>query len=346
MPGGRAILIFGIEKRVYAVMPTNVTPEYKKAEERFREAGTTEEKILALEEMLRVVPRHKGTDHLRADLKRKLSKLKETPLQKAGAKHVDIFHVPKGGAGQIALLGLPNSGKSSLVGALTKARVQVADFPFSTHAPVPGMARYQDVPIELVDMPPISAEFVAPGQVGTYRHCDMIGVVIDLTGDIEEQWQVCIDYLNAKRLITRENTLVRDEHGNSLTKHFFCLGTKVDEAGEGLLTLLAESTDYQCEFMEISSTTGHNLEVFMQKLFEWLDVVRVYAKPPGKPVDKRDPFTLTRGSTVQDLARLIHRELADKLKTARIWGTGVYDGQNVHLTHVLCDRDVVELHFH
>ena len=327
-------------------MPTNVTPEYRKAEERFREAGTSEEKILALEEMLRVVPKHKGTDHLRADLKRKLSKLKEAPAKKGGAKHVDIFHVPKGGAGQVALLGLPNSGKSSLVGALSHARVQIADFPFSTHAPVPGMARHEDVPIQLVDTPPITAEFVAPGQVGTYRHCDIIGVVIDLTGDIEEQWQVCMDYLDSKRLITPENVLTRDDQGNSLTKPFFCVGTKVDLAGEGLLELLAETTEFPCEFMEVSTTTGHNLDVFVKKLFEWLDVVRVYAKPPGKPVDKTDPFTLPRGATVHDLARVIHRELAEKLKTARIWGTGVYDGQNVQLDHELCDKDVVELHFH
>lgn len=327
-------------------MPTNVTPEYKKAEERYREAGTAEEKILALEEMLRVVPKHKGTDHLRADLKRKLSKLKEAPAKKGGAKHVDIFHVPKGGAGQVVLLGLPNSGKSSLVGALSHAKVQVADFPFSTHAPVPGMAKHEDVPIQLVDMPPITEDFVAPGQVGTYRHCDLIGMVIDLTGDIEEQWQVCLDYLDAKQLITKDNILTRDEHGNSLTKPFFCLGTKVDQAGEGLLDLLAEATDRPCQFLEISSTTGHNLDIFVKRLFEWLDVVRVYAKPPGKPVDKKDPFTLPRGATVHDLARVIHRELAEKLKTARIWGTGVYDGQNVQLDHKLCDKDVVELHFH
>lgn len=326
-------------------MATNVTPDYRKAEDRYREAGTTEEKILALEEMLRLIPKHKGSEHLQADLKKKLSKLKEAPKQKAGGKQVDIFYVPKGGAGQVVLLGLPNSGKSSLVGALSKAKVQIADFPFATNAPVPGMAKFEDVPIQLVDMPPITAEFVAPGQVGTYRNCDLIGVLIDLTADIEEQWQVCIDYLESKDLITRENQLTRDENGNSRTKPFFCLGTKVDEAGEGLLELLAETTDYQCEFMEISTTTGHNLDAFMAKLFAWLDVIRVYAKPPGKPVDKADPFTLPRGANVQDLACLVHRELAEKLKTARVWGEGVHDGQHVQLHHELHDKDVVELHF-
>ncbi|MCH7921194.1 MAG: 50S ribosome-binding GTPase, partial [Planctomycetes bacterium] len=264
---------------------------------------------------------------------------------KAGGKRVDVFHVPKSGAGQVVLLGMPNSGKSALVGALTNAKVQVTDFPFATHAPVPGMVHYQDVPIQLVDMPPITADFVAPGQVGTYRHADMIGLVIDLSADIEEQWQVGIDYLESKSLITQENAFTRDEHGNSLTKPFFCLGTKVDLAGEGLLDLLAESTVYRCEFLELSTSGGPGLEGFPEKLFDWLKIVRIYAKPPGKPADMKDPFTLAIGATVHDLTRLIHRELADKLKTARCWGTGVYDGQNVHLTHVLHDRDVVELHF-
>ena len=92
-------------------MPTNLPPAYKKAEQWFRSATTNDEKILALEEMLSIVPKHKGTDHLRADLRRKLSKLKEGGPQKRQGTHVDIFHVPKGGAGQIVLLGTPNCGK-------------------------------------------------------------------------------------------------------------------------------------------------------------------------------------------------------------------------------------------
>ncbi len=326
-------------------MPANLTPDYKKAEERFRAAETNEEKILALEEMLRVMPRHKGTEHLQADLKTRISKLKEGAAQKGRSVHVDVFHVPRSGAGQVVLLGTPNCGKSSIVGALTKAKVNIADFPFATTVPSPGMVQYEDVQIQLVDMPPITAEFSAPGQVGTYRHGDMIGLVIDLTGDIEGQWQVCINYLESKNLITRENTFTKDEHGNSQTKPFFCLGTKVDLAGEGLLELLAQSTDYQCEFLEISTVTGVGLDAFAGKLFDWLHIIRIYAKPPGKPADMKDPFTLPRGSNVQDLARHIHRELVEKLKTARCWGTGVYDGQHVQLNHVLHDKDIVELHF-
>ena len=105
------------------------------------------------------MPKHKGTDGLRADLRRKLSSLREAATQqKKAGKHADIFHVPRTGAGQVVLLGLPNTGKSSLLATLTNAKVVVADFPFATHAPVPGMVKYEDVQIQLVDMPPITAD--------------------------------------------------------------------------------------------------------------------------------------------------------------------------------------------
>jgi len=326
-------------------MPANLTPDYKKAEERFREATTNEEKILCLEQMLRLVPKHKGTDHLRADLRRKLSKLKEAPTQKGAGSHQDIFHVPRTGAGQVVLLGLPNGGKSALVGALSKAKVHIADFPFTTQVPCPGMIKYEDVQIQLVDMPPITRDYVAPGQVGTYRNGDLIGVVIDLSTDIDEQWRVCLDYLETKSLLAPENAMVMDDRGNHLAKPVVCIGTKVDLAGAGLLELLAETCPYPMTFLEVSAETGAGMDTFVRRVFEMLRILRVYAKPPGKPADMNDPFTLPIGANIHDMARVIHRELAGKLKTARMWGEGVYDGQYVHLDHVLHDRDVVELHF-
>ena len=174
-------------------MPANLTPQYKKVEEQFRAATTDEERIVLLEEMLRIIPKHKGTEHIQAEIKRKLSHIKEAgAAKKSHGKTVDIFHVVRGGAGQIALIGTPNSGKSSILAALTNAKVTVADFPFATHAPVPGMAHYEDVQIQLVDMPPITADFVAPGQINTYRNCDLIAIVIDLSADVLEQMEICL----------------------------------------------------------------------------------------------------------------------------------------------------------
>ena len=326
-------------------MPANLTPEYFKAEKWFREAATTDEKILALEQMLRVMPKHKGTDHLKADLRRKLSKLKEAPPKKAKAKHADIFHVPRSGAGQIVLLGTPNCGKSSIVAALTNAKVNVADFPFATGAAVPGMVKFEDVPIQLVDMPPITADYSAPGQVGTYRNCDLIAICTDLSGDVTEQLQICLDFLESRNLLIDEQTGAVDEHGNFLGKRAFCICTKSDIAKADAQQNLKQFCKYPFEFVEISAKTGIGLDKLPAVFFRLLNIIRIYAKPPGKKADMDEPFTLPAGSSVSDLATAIHRELAEKLKFARIWGTGVYDGQNAQRNHVLNDKDIIELHF-
>ncbi len=326
-------------------MPANLTPEYFKAEKWFREAATTDEKILALEHMLSVMPRHKGTDHLRADLRRKLSKLKEAPPKKAKAKHADIFHVPRSGAGQIVLLGTPNCGKSSIVAALTNAKVNVTDFPFATGAAVPGMVKFEDVPIQLVDMPPITADYSAPGQVGTYRNCDLIAICIDLSGDVTEQLKICLDFLESRNLLIDDETGASDEHGNVLGKRTFCICTKSDIAKPDALQTLKQSCKHPFEFAEISTKTGAGLDKLPATFFSLLNIIRVYAKPPGKKPDMDEPFTLPAGSSVSDLATAIHRELAEKLRFARIWGTGVYDGQNAQRNHVLNDKDIIELHF-
>lgn len=329
-------------------MPANLTPEYKKADEWFRSASSDDEKILALEEMLRTIPKHKGTEHMRADIKKRLSKLRAVPAggKKAGAKHVDVFHVPRTGAGQIALIGTPNCGKSSIVGALTKAKVNIADYPFATDKPVPGMMMFEDVQIELVDTPPITVDYAAPGQVGTYRGCDIIAIVIDLAGDVLEQMEVVLSYLESHRLLIDETTEAADASGNVLGRKAFVICTKCDIAAEGTMETLKELCEEPFEFIEISVQTGQGLDELAERIYGLLDIVRIYAKKPGKPVDMKDPFTLRRGSTVTDLARQVHRELAEKLKTARAWGAeGIRDGQNIPRDHVLGDKEIIELHF-
>jgi hypothetical protein len=327
-------------------MPANLTPEYFKAEEWFRSATTNDEKILALEQMLAVIPKHKGTDHMRADLRRKLSKLKDIGSQKSSAaKHIDIFHVRQSGAGQIVLIGTPNSGKSAIVGALTNAKVNIADFPFATGTPVPGMMHFEDVQIQLVDMPPITADYSAPGQVGTYRNCDLIVMVIDLSADVEEQMLVVLDFLESRRLLVDEETPAEDETGNVLGKKAVCVCTKSDIAETGAFEKAKQLCEGRFNCIEVCTENNDDIKRLTEEFFRELGIIRIYSKPPGEKADMKDPFTLPVGSTVMDLARAIHRDLAEKLKFARIWGTGVYDGQNCQRTHVLNDKDVIELHF-
>lgn len=326
-------------------MPANLTPDYFKAEKWFREAATTEEKILAIEQMLAVMPKHKGTDHLKADLRRKLSKLKESSEKKTGGKHSDIFHIQRSGAGQAVLLGTPNCGKSSIVAALTNAKANIADFPFTTTVPLPGMIKFEDIQIQLVDMPPITADYIAPGQAGTYRNCNLITICIDLSADVRKQMQTCLDFLESRNLLLDAETSASDGQGNILAKKAFCICTKSDIAVPAALKTLKKFCKHPFEFVEISVKTGAGLDKLPTVFFSLLGIIRIYTKPPGKKPDLSEPFTLPVGSTVMDLANTIHRELADKLKFARIWGTGVYDGQNTQRNHVLQDKDIIELHF-
>ncbi|OHB53246.1 MAG: hypothetical protein A2Y10_00660 [Planctomycetes bacterium GWF2_41_51] len=320
-------------------MPANLTPDYFKAEKWFKQAATDEEKILALEEMMRVIPKHKGTEHMRADMRKKLSGLKESAeKKKKGLQHgFDIFHIPKAGAGQVALLGLPNSGKSAIVSSITNAKTQVADFPFTTNAPIPGVAQFEDIKIEIVDMPPITAEFAPAGIVNAYRNCDLIGICIDLSGDIAEQVKVCLNFLGEKRLLADEN--------NPLGKKCFIIATKADLSPTEKIDELKKLLIKPFEVVPVCPDDLDSLEIMLTAIFRLLDIVRVYAKKPGQPADMKEPFVLHKGATVADLAISIHRELAEKLKNARCWGRNVHDGQNVHKTHILCDKDIIELHF-
>jgi len=327
-------------------MPANLTPDYFKAEKWFKEAQTTEEKILALEKMLAVIPKHKGTDHMCADIKKKISHFKDSASKKSGTgKTFDIFHVPKSGAAQIVMIGTPNSGKSSIVAALTKANVTIAEYPHSTSTPTPGMVTFEDIKIQLVDMPPITADYAAPGQVGTYRNCDQIAIVIDLSADIEPQLTPCLDFLHSHSLLADKNNDQADAEGNALGKDAFFLCTKSDSAAPNALEKLNSLSPKQLPTIVTSTETFEGIEELPQNLFTQSGKIRVYTKKPHVKAELKDPFTLPAGSTVMDLAKTIHRELAEKFKSARIWGKGYYDGQNAPHDHILNDKDIIELHF-
>jgi ribosome-interacting GTPase 1 len=329
-------------------MPANLTPEYRKAEEAYREARTDEERLAALERMLAVIPKHKGTDHMQADLKRRIAKLRRAPTAKAGARQRDIFHVERSGAGQVVLMGLPNCGKSALVGALSKARVTVTDYPFGTHAPVPGMAHHEDVPIQLVDMPPLTPESLMPGMMGAYRAADAILICVDLASDDAlEQLDACLDVLDRRGIHPVGRHVGREEHDEEARqlKTTLIVGTKHDaQGGPETFDLLVELYGDRLPLLGVSAQTGHHLEALTARLFEVLEVIRVYSKEPGKEPDLEVPFVLPLGSTVEDMARAVHRDFPDKLRFARVWGSAKFDGQQVSSDHALADRDVVELH--
>jgi len=328
-------------------MPANLTPDYQRAEQRYREAQTPDEKLAALEEMLRTLPKHKGTEKIQAELKRKISAAREASAahRKGGGK--DPFHVPRQGAGQVVLLGLPNVGKSAIVQALTDAPVKVAEFPFSTHAPVPGMAYYEDCPIQLVDMPPLTPEHVPGGMIGAVRNADIVAVVGNLAAEsVLEDIDAVLSALRARRLrlVSRPEPPPADEDGPEPRRGLIIANQCDRDGARANHDALRELIDAELEIVPVSARTGENLDVLVKTLFGLLHVVRVYAKPPGKPPDRSAPFLLPAGSTVYSLAEHIHKELAAKFKFARLWGDNVFPGQQVNHDHVLRDKDVVEIH--
>src|SRR5437016_1612597 len=138
-------------------MPANLTPQYMEAEKRFKQALSTEEKVAALEEMMSTIPKHKGTEKLQAELKKKMSALrKESEQQKKSGGRRETFNIEREGARRLALVGAPNSGKSQLLRSLTNAIPEVADYPFTTRIPIPGMLVFENVHMQVVDLPPIS----------------------------------------------------------------------------------------------------------------------------------------------------------------------------------------------
>ncbi len=328
-------------------MPANLTPDYLAAEARFRDAVTTEEKIEALEEMYATIPKHKGTEKLRADIKRRLSKLREKDRVSGKQKRADEFHVVKQGAGQIALIGPPNSGKSSIVARLTGAQPEIADYPFTTRHPVPGMMEYEDILIQLVDSPPISPGVTERGVIGLVRGADAIALVLDASDDsLLDQIEETRDELSkSKTVLAGEQSSGREYPLGTAARPTLIVVDKTDLPGAlDNLQVLREFYGDEFQIVPVSAVTGEGLEHLRIALFRLLDIIRVYTKVPGKPPDMGKPFTLKRGSTLLDFAGVVHKDFVEKLRFAKAWGKGTLSGAQIGRDHVLEDGDVVELH--
>ena len=326
-------------------MPTNLPPEYFKIEKRYRAAKSAEEKIDCIQEMLSVIPKHKGTDKLRADLRRRLSKLKTTPRSSKGvSKRESAFRVVKEGAGQVMVVGPANVGKSALVATLTNATPEVAKSPFTTWVPTPGMMPVEDIQFQLVDTPSLNRDYLESELLDLIRRSDLILLVVDLQADPFKQLEDTIAVLQEHRIVPLRLKDLYLEQRRLIFKPLLVLANKSDDEDSD------EDFEIFCELLEddwpslpVSAATGHNLERLKQTVFERMEIIRVYSKPPGKEHDPSSPFVLGKGSTVADFARKVHKDFFDKLKAARVWGSAVYDGQMVQRDYVLQDGDVVEL---
>ncbi len=329
-------------------MPANLTPQYLKAEQEYRQASTPEEELACLQAMLREIPKHKGTDHLQAQLKQKIAKARKDAegSGKAGKKGRGV-RIPRQGAGTAVIVGGPNAGKSQLLASLTRAAPEVAPYPFTTHQPLPGMMSWQDVTVQLVDTPPITSDYLESYMYGLIRAAELVLLMVDLGADSGiEQCQDVLDRLaETKTRLGTQTCLSEEDVGLSFTRTFL-LPNKIDLAeAKDRLELLHELCPLEFEEHVISAQMGTGLERLRDAIYRAMDVVRVYTKlPTAKQADRDRPFTIRRGSCLADLAGLVHKDYMEGLKFARVWGSAVHDATVVKGDYVLHDQDVVELH--
>jgi ribosome-interacting GTPase 1 len=328
-------------------MPANLPPQYFEKEKELKTARTAEDKIAIMEELLSIIPKHKGTEKLQALYKTKISKLRTQSQKKAAiSRHGPTFHIDKAGAGQVILTGPPNSGKSSLIKALTNANPDIGNYPFTTHTPSPAMMMYENIQIQLVDTPPITPEYFEPWHAELIKSADAVLLLMDMgsqspVNDLREI---------KEKLKDRDIELVSEEADISPEHQFFLkrtlfIANKTDLPGsETNLALLKSTLEPSFNPIVISALEEFGLEELKNRIFTILKVIRVYSKMPGKKVDRTDPFVFKIGDTLMDMAKSVHKDFALKLKFARIWGQGKYQGQKVNHDYVLQDEDIIELH--
>jgi hypothetical protein len=326
-------------------MPTNLPPDYYEVEKQYRAAGTPAEKIAYLEEMLSIVPKHKGTDHLRADLRRKLSRLKTSPGAKKGvSRRASAFRIDREGAGQVAVIGPANVGKSALVTALTNASPEVSASPYTTWKPTPGMMIIENVQVQLIDTPPLDREFVEPILMDLIRRCDLMLLMVDLDTDPVQQLEDALELLVENRIMPRHLCAEHPEGQRITCLPLIVLANKNDDpSSDENFLIFKELCQHECTALPISAATGRNLDELKRLVYEKLGIMRVYTKAPGREPDYNAPFVLKQGSTIEDLAAKIHQDFVRGLKSARVWGKKVYDGQMVGRDYVLQEGDIVEL---
>jgi len=325
-------------------MPANLPPQYFDAEKNFRLAKSNLEKIAALEEMLAIMPKHKGTDHLRAQLRTRIAKLTQASDKKA-ATHRASMVILKEGAAQIVVIGPPNVGKSQLVSSVTNASPTVAEYPFTTHNATPGMMEFENIQIQLIDTPPLVSHPTESWLPPTLIRADALLVMVDLSDDPLTQIEAITTELGNMRIRIIDRKTGGEQDTNLRHKKALIIGNKLDlvQASQNYTTLQNKYKD-QLPVIAISAKEGIGLKELRLKTYQMLDIIRVYTKTPSQKPDFNDPIILDKKSTLEDAAATVHKDFRAKLKYARVWGSGKHDGVMVKRDHILQDGYIIELH--
>ncbi len=315
-------------------MPANLPPTYYKLKHEHEAAKTDEERLRLLEEMLRIVPKHKGSEKVVSDIRRRIAAHKRAPAEKGkgSGKRSYSEHIPRQGAGQIVLFGPPNGGKSQILAKFTNANAEVSATPYTTTTPMVGMLRYENIQFQLIDTPSIMPDYVLPTVMTLIRNADLVLPVISLASDN------LLDDLDTVMQLLNEVDDDVSEDG------YLIVANQLDAVGaDERLEILKEFYGETLQIYPISTETEDGKEDLLQGLYKALEILRVYPKAPGKAIERDDPIVLPIGSTVLDAAVGLHKDF-EEFKFARIWGPQWHDGQSVSRNDVVYDGDVVEFH--
>ncbi len=300
-------------------MPINAGYEYAQAEKKYFEAQTDEERIIALEEMLRSAPSHKSSEKFKGDIRLKIKKLKQQ-LQKSKKIGKSSKKGIKKAELQAVIVGLTNSGKSSMLKLITNADPKIASYGFTTTEPEIGTLNYQGCNIQIIDLPPLASDNFDHGIV---NNADTLLIVIEKIHEISEILN-SIKNKNAKKIIIFSKIDLYDEN----TKRKICETLK--------------SKKYN--FVLISNYTKEGMEELKEKIFSSFNIIRIYTRHPGKKEDEV-PVIMPPDSTLEQVAEKILHRYSKKVKYAKLWGpSSKFNGQKIGLKHVVKDKDLIEFY--
>jgi len=300
-------------------MPINADVFYQKAEQEFLAAQTTQEKIEKLEKMISLMPKHKSAENLRANLRARLAKFKKELKKESQKKKGRSTGIKKEGHAQVILLGYANSGKSTLLSALTNAKPKIAEYPFTTSKPEIGTLDLEGLKIQLIELPPIIEGVEYKEMLSIAKTADLL---ILLVTSLDE--------------LAKITSFLKKE--NVFGKKIFVLN-KTDS-----LSKEEQKRFDHLKLLKISGKNQINLGTLKQAIFNNLSLIRVYTKEPGKKPTK-DPMILKKNSSIKQMAEKIHRDFPNRIQFSKIWGLSAkFPGQVFGLEHILQDKDIVELH--
>jgi uncharacterized protein len=328
-------------------MAANLTIKYYLAEEQYRRAQTSDERLRRLEVMLQVIPKHKGTDHLQAAIRTRIKEARaEVQSERDAPKQGRTYRIPRQGAGTVVVIGAPNSGKSRIVAELTNADPEVAEYPFTTREPFPAMMSCNDVLIQLVDTPPVSLTPIEPYLVNHVRTADLVVLAFDgSSDDAPEETLNVIQQLDSRKTLLCHETGYDEGDFTNLRVQSLLVATRADhEDSEMRACLLKEILPRELPAVDVDLHDRNSCDALRFAIYDSLRLIRVYTKAPGATGVYEEPFAVPAGSTVETLAERVHHDFVERLKFAKVWGCEGHDGQQVGRDHILHEGDMVELH--